>query len=91
MTCSVGLVERLAVQPDIQWIKDYETNMPQIFSLPSLSNDDSTVVNISLSLSPLMFSDRGDYICKTSVNITTNYFTNFVNFALSVQSESLVS
>ena len=74
VTCTITTVARLAVTPNITFIKINETDM-EIFSdldVPSTVTTDDTgaVTNYTLMFNPLRFEDAGMYTCMAEFNVT---------------------
>ena len=73
LTCTVGVVDRLIVEPDIIWTKE------ALSDDSSLSDDKSTTISVasvrngnvlSLSFTSLNTSDAAIYTCTATLDIT---------------------
>ena len=74
VTCTITTVARLAVTPNVIFIKINETDMEMFSDLdvPStiIKNDNGAVTNYTLMFNPLRFEDAGMYTCMAEFNVT---------------------
>ena len=74
VTCTITTVARLAVTPNVIFIKINETDMEMFSDLdvPStiIKNDTGAVTNYTLMFNPLRFEDAGIYTCMAEFNVT---------------------
>ena len=74
ITCTVRVVERLVVTPSIEIMKMNSTDMylVQDINTPYIVTTDDTgsETNWTIILEPVMFEDRGTYICEADFNVT---------------------
>ena len=74
ITCTMRVVERLVVTPQIEIMK---MNIKDIFLLQALNisytvttDNTGSETNQTITLEPVRFEDRGVYICKVDFNVT---------------------
>ena len=72
MTCSVRVVEGLAQQPNVAWMKKDDVSMGDlndlnITTITVIDGSVTNVTNVTVTLDPVLFEHRGVYICYTSV------------------------
>ena len=74
ITCTVKLMERLVVKPTIQITKmnTTDTYLLQDINVPYLiiSDDTGSESNVTITLEPVRFEDRGVYRCIAEFNVT---------------------
>ena len=74
VTCTITTVARLAVTPNVIFIKMNETDMEMLFDLDvpyTITTDDTgAVTNYTLMFNPLRFEDAGMYTCMAEFNVT---------------------
>ena len=80
ITCTVRVVERLAVAPTIEIMKMNATDTYllqdiKIFYIIT-TDDNGSETNWTIILEPVKFEDRGVYICKADFNVTGVNGTN---------------
>ena len=74
VTCTITTVARLAVTPNVIFIKMNETDMEMLSDLDihyTITTDDTgAVTNYTLMFNPLRFEDAGMYTCMAEFNVT---------------------
>ena len=74
ITCTITTVARLAVTPNVTFIKINETDMEMLSDLDvpyTITTDDTgAVTNYTLMFNPLRFEDAGMYTCMAEFNVT---------------------
>ena len=74
ITCTVRVVERLVVMPTIEIMKMNTTILSLLqdtnISYTITTDDTGSETNWTIILEPVMFEDRGVYICKADFNVT---------------------
>lgn len=71
ITCTVAVVQGLAVSPTVVVIKMNETTTEMLSEVKRpLMNDIGSVTNVTLTLNPLKFEDAGLYTCTSVFNVT---------------------
>ena len=74
VTCTITTVARLAVTPNVVFIKINETDIEMLSDLdiPYIITTDDTgaVTNYTLMFNPLRFEDAGMYTCMAEFNVT---------------------
>ena len=74
VTCTITTVARLAVTPNVIFIKINETDMEMLSDLDvpyTITTDDTgAVTNYTLMFNPLRFEDAGMYTCMAEFNVT---------------------
>ena len=74
ITCTVRVVERLVVMPTIEIMKMNTTILSLLqdtnISYSITTDDIWSETNWTIILEPVMFEDRGVYICKADFNVT---------------------
>ena len=74
VTCTITTVARLAVTPNVIFIKMNETDMEMLSDLDvpyTITTDDTgAVTNYTLMFNPLRFEDAGLYACMAEFNVT---------------------
>ena len=71
VTCTITTVVRLAVTPNVIFIKMNETDMEMLSDLDIITTDDTgAVTNYTLLFNPLRFEDAGMYTCMAEFNVT---------------------
>ena len=74
ITCTVRVVERLVVKPTIKITKMNTTNtyLLQDINVPYsiITDDTGSEYNVSITLEPVRFEDRGVYRCIAEFNVT---------------------
>ena len=80
ITCTVRVVERLVVTPNIEIMKMNTTDLYllQDIDIPYIITTDDTgsESNWTIILEPVRFEDRGVYICESDFNVTGINGTN---------------
>ena len=98
ITCTVEVIDRLIVTPNIIWIKDnINTSLVSddlnTISVPSvLTNVSDTMYSLSLFFSSLNTFDAGQYTCQVTITINeiNATITNSSVQDLSLQSKSKI-
>ena len=74
ITCTITTVARLAVTPNVIFIKINESDMEMLSDLDipyTITTDDNrAVTNYTLMFNPLKFEDAGMYTCMAEFNVT---------------------
>ena len=74
VTCTITTVARLAVTPNVIFVKINETDMEMLSDLDvpyTITTDDTgAVTNYTLMFNPLRFEDAGMYTCMAEFNVT---------------------
>ena len=74
VTCTITTIARLAVTPNVIFIKMNETDMEMLSDLDipyTITTDDTgAVTNYTLMFNPLRFEDAGMYTCMAEFNVT---------------------
>ena len=68
LTCNATVVENLAVEPDIEWLYSNGTIVDITVGTIMMT---SNVFTRNLTFNPLRTSDGGQYICNTSINVSS--------------------
>lgn len=89
ITCRVTTLDRLAVAPVIEWVA-IRAETPELSTLPTMYADGSASSGLILVIDPVMFSNRGVYVCNSSVNTTNSgYYGYSTLYSLSVKSKDV--
>ena len=74
ITCTVRVVERLIVKPTIEITKmnTTDTYLLQDINVPYfiITDDAGSESNVTITLEPVRFEDRGVYRCRAEFNVT---------------------
>ena len=74
VTCTITTVARLAVTPNVIFMKINDTDMEMLSDLDvpyTITTDDTgAVTNYTLMFNPLRFEDAGVYTCMAEFNVT---------------------
>ena len=78
MTCSVSIVDGLVEQPNVIWMKMDDVSMGDLdeLNITTITVIDGSVTNVTVILNPVLFENRGVYICVAEFNVS---FTNDVD------------
>ena len=80
ITCIVRVVERLVVKPTIEITKmnTTDTYLLQDINVPYsiITDDTGSETNVTITLEPVRFEDRGVYRCMANFNVTGFNGTN---------------
>ena len=71
LTCNATIVKNLAVRPDIEWLYSNGTIVGGSNSTLGTIMMTNNVFTRNLTFNPLRTSDGGQYICSTSINVSS--------------------
>ena len=71
LTCNATVVENLAVRPDIEWLYTNGTAVDGSNITVGTIMMTNNVFTRNLTFNPLRTSDGGQYICNTSINLSS--------------------